>query len=191
MTPATLNQPGKNIMTRLHTIAPADAIGPAATLFGAIKNAIGMVPNAYATAGSNSPVALKAALGLDAALRETSLTAKHGEIIKLAVSATVGCDYCVAAHTLMGKKAGLTREAMVAIRRGDDSGDAATDALAHFARLLVSTTGTVPIEEVDAVKAAGFSDAQIVDTMLAIASITFTNLLNRVNDTTLDFPAAD
>jgi uncharacterized peroxidase-related enzyme len=191
MTPAIFNQPGKNPMTRLHTIAPADAIGPAATLFGAIKNAIGMVPNAYATVGSNSPVALKAALGLDAALRDTSLTAKHGEIIKLAVSATVGCDYCVAAHTLMGKKAGLTPAAMLAIRRGGGSGDAATDALAHFARLLVSTTGTVPVEEVDAVKAAGYSDAQIVDTMLAIASITFTNLLNRVNDTTLDFPAAD
>lgn len=178
-------------MTRLHTIAPADAIGPAASLFGAIKKAIGMVPNAYATVGSNSPVALKSALGLDAALRETSLTAKQVEIIKLAVSATVGCDYCVAAHTLMGKKAGLSREGMQAIRRGEDSGDAANDALARFARLLVSTTGTVPVAEVDAIKTAGYSDEQIVDTMLAIASITFTNLLNRVNDTTLDFPAAD
>jgi len=178
-------------MSRLHTIAPADATGPAATLFGAIKNAIGMVPNAYATAGSNSPVALKAALGLDAALRETSLTAKQIEIVKLAVSATVGCDYCVAAHTLMGKKAGLSRESIQAIRRAEDSGDAANDALAHFAHVLVSTTGTVPSAEIDAVKAAGYSDEQIVDTMLAIASITFTNLLNRVNDTVLDFPAAD
>ncbi|NNG21642.1 carboxymuconolactone decarboxylase family protein [Telluria aromaticivorans] len=178
-------------MTRLHTIAPADAVGPAATLFGAIKQAIGMVPNAYATAGSNSPVALKASLGLDAALRETSLSTKQVEIIKLAVSETVGCDYCVAAHTLMGKKAGLSRDSILAIRRGADSDDAATDALADFARLLVTTTGTVPLEEVEAIKAAGYSDAQIVDTMLAIASITFTNLLNRVNDTTLDFPAAD
>lgn len=178
-------------MTRLHTIAPADAIGPAAALFGAIRNSIGMVPNAYATAGSNSPVALKAALALDAALRETSLTTQHGEIIKLAVSASVGCDYCVAAHTLMGKKAGLSRDAIFAIRHGAAGGDAAINALAHFARLLVSTTGTVPIEEVNAIKAAGYSDAQIVDTMLAIASITFTNLLNRVNDTTLDFPVAD
>lgn len=178
-------------MTRLHTIAPADATGPAATLFGAIKNAIGTVPNAYATVGSNSPVALKAALGLDAALRETSLTAKQVEVIKLAVSATVGCDYCVAAHTLMGKKAGLSRESILAIRRAEDSGDAANDALARFAHVLVSTTGTVSMAEVDAVRAAGYSDTQIVDTMLAIASITFTNLLNRVNDTTLDFPPAD
>jgi len=178
-------------MTRLHTIAPAEATGPAATLFGAIKNAVGMVPNAYATAGSNSPVALKAVLALDAALREASLTAQQGEIIKLAVSARVGCDYCVAAHTLLGKKAGLSRETILAIRQGAASGDAAIDALAHFARLLVSTTGTVPVEEVDAIKAAGYSDAQIVDTMLAIAGVTFTNLLNRVNDTTIDFPAAD
>jgi uncharacterized peroxidase-related enzyme len=178
-------------MNRLHTIAPADAVGPAATLFGAIKGAIGMVPNAYATAGSNSPVALKAALGLEAALRETSLSAKQIETIKLAVSATVGCDYCVAAHTLMGKKAGLSRESILAVRHDQDCGDLATDALARFARVLVSTTGTVELSEVEAVRAAGYSDAQIVDTMLAIASITFTNLLNRVNDTALDFPAAD
>jgi alkylhydroperoxidase family enzyme len=44
---------------------------------------------------------------------------------------------------------------------------------------------------VAAVQTAGYSDAQIVDTLLAIASITFTNLVNRVNDTVLDFPAAD
>lgn len=178
-------------MSRLHTIARADASGPAAALFGAIKNTVGMVPNAYVTAGSNSPVALKAALALDSSLRETTLSAKQIEIIKLAVSARVGCDYCVAAHTMMGKKAGLSNDSLRAIRSDGDSGDAAADALARFARTLVSSTGTVPAAQVDAVKTAGYSDAQIVDTLLAIASITFTNLLNRVNDTPLDFPAAD
>lgn len=178
-------------MSRLHTIAPAAATGPAADLFGAIKNAIGVVPNAYATVGSNSVVALKAALGLDAALRETSLSAREIEVIKLAVSATVGCDYCVAAHTLMGKKAGLNRESLRSIRSGAASGNATDDALADFARVLVSTTGTVPAAVLDAVKAAGYTDAQVVDTMLAIASITFTNLVNRVNDTVVDFPAPE
>lgn len=178
-------------MSRLHTIAPADATGPAAALFGAIKQAIGTVPNAYATAGSNSPVALKAALALDSSLRESSLSARQIEIVKLVVSASVGCDYCVAAHTLMGKKAGLSGDSLRALRGDGDTGDAADNALAHFARALVGSTGTVPAAQVDAVRAAGYSDAQIVDTLLAIASITFTNLLNRVNDTPLDFPAVD
>jgi uncharacterized peroxidase-related enzyme len=178
-------------MSRLHTIAPAEATGHAAQLFTAIKGAIGMVPNAFATIGSNSPVALEAALNLDAALGKSSLSAKQIEVIKLAVSAVAHCDYCLAAHTMIGKHAGLSRETILAVRHGQPSGDTAIDALASFVETLVSTSGTVPAAAVEAVKAAGYNDAQVIDTLLAIASITFTNLVNRVNDTVLDFPAAD
>lgn len=178
-------------MTRLHTPPLAEATGHAAQLFTAIRGAIGMVPNAYATIGSNSPVALEAALDLDGALGKSSLSKKQVEAIKLAVSAVAQCDYCLAAHTLMGKHAGLSREAILAVREGAPSGDAALDALTAFVHTLVRSSGTVPAAAVEAVKAAGYSDAHIVDTLLAITSITFTNLVNRVNDTVLDFPAAD
>jgi uncharacterized peroxidase-related enzyme len=181
----------RNTMSRLHTIAPAEATGPAAKLFAAIKGAIGMVPNAYATIGANSPVALEAALNLDASLRQSSLSAKQIEVIKLAVSQDAGCDYCLAAHTAVAKRAGLSGEAIVAVRHGRSSGDGTIDALAAFVHTLMTTSGTVSAEAVAAVKAAGYSDAQVVDTLLAIASITFTNLVNRVNDTVVDFPAAD
>jgi alkylhydroperoxidase family enzyme len=69
-------------------------------------------------------------------------------------------------------------------------GDARLDALIAFVHAVASTRGTVPQPVVDAFKAAGYSDAQVVDTLFAISSITFTNLLNRVNDTALDFPKA-
>ncbi len=177
-------------MTRLFTQAVADATGPAAPLFAAIKGSVGMVPNAYAAIGSNSPVALDAALQLDGALRQGSLSARDIEVIKLAVSQDAGCDYCLAAHTLAGRKAKLSAEAMIQLRKGEATGDARVDALATFAHLLVQSRGTVPEAAVQAVRAAGVSDAQIVDTLLAIASITFTNLFNRVNDTVLDFPPA-
>ena len=68
--------------------------------------------------------------------------------------------------------------------------DARLDALARFVRSVAGTRGTVPEAVVDAFRGAGFSDAQVVDTLFAISSITFTNLLNRVNDTVLDFPTA-
>jgi uncharacterized peroxidase-related enzyme len=179
------------IMTRLYTQAVSEATGQAAQLFGAIKKAVGMVPNAYIAIGSNSPVALEAALNLDAALKKGSLSAKEIEIVKLAVSEAVACDYCLAAHTLIGKKVGLSREAILNLRHGQPSGDVHNDALANFSRNLVSTRGTVSSEVLNAVKTAGFTDAQIVDTALVVASITFTNLVNRINDTTVDFPAAD
>lgn len=178
-------------MSRLYTQPVSEATGKAAQLFTAIKGAIGKVPNAYAVIGSNSPLALEAALNLDGVLAKSSLSAKEIEIIKLAVSEVSGCDYCLAAHTLAGKKKGLSREAILAVRRGQPSDEARFDALATFARTLVSTSGTVPAEVVGAVKAAGYTDTQIVDSLLVITSITFTNLLNRVNDTALDFPAAD
>jgi AhpD family alkylhydroperoxidase len=186
-----LNEAKEIIMTRLHTQAVTAATGQAAQLFTAIKGALGKVPNAYVGLGSNSPLALEAALNLDGALRKSSLCAKEIEAIKLAVSEAVACDYCLAAHTLLGKKTGLDSAAILALRHGTASGDARLDTLTQFARTLVTTRGSVPAEAVSAVQAAGYSDAQIVDTLLAITAITLTNLFNRVNDTALDFPAAE
>lgn len=175
-------------MPRLYSIPVAEATGDAAELFAAIQRKIGSVPNAYRDMGVNSPAALRAVLDVDALLHESSLSARDIEVIKLAVSETVDCGYCVAAHSLIGKGAGLSAGSLAALRNGAPTGDARHDVLAEFARYLVTTRGTVPVERLQAVKAAGISDAQIVDTILAIGSITFTNLFNRVNDTTLDFP---
>jgi AhpD family alkylhydroperoxidase len=158
-------------------------------LFAAIKGAIGKVPNAYDAIGSNSALALEAALGLDNALQKSSLSKQEIEVIKIVTSEVVVCDYCLAAHVMVGKSVGLSGEAMLAMRRGEPSGNSKLDALAAFVRTLVATRGTVPAQVVEAVREAGYSDPQIVDTLLAISGITFTNLVNRVNDTEVDFPA--
>lgn len=176
-------------MSRLTAIKPEEATGAAAEVFAKIRKAVGKVPNAYATIGTHSPEALGAMLGVEAVLAGGSLSKADIETIKLAVSEVAGCDYCVAAHTLTGKFAGLTPEAMKQVRAGEATGDGKRDALVRFVRTLVLTHGTVPQSDVNAVKEAGYTERQIVETALAIASITFTNLVNRVNDTTLDFPA--
>jgi uncharacterized peroxidase-related enzyme len=175
-------------MSRLHSVPIAEATGHAAQLFAAIKSAVGMVPNAYVDIGSNSPHALEAGLALDAALKKGSLSGREIEAVKLAVSEVADCDYCLAAHTMIGKMNGLDAGAMTALRRGETSGDTRLDALSALARTLVETRGLVPIDVLDGVRRAGYTDAQIVDAVLAITSITFTNLFNRLNDTTLDFP---
>jgi uncharacterized peroxidase-related enzyme len=174
-------------MSRLSSIHPDNATGRSAELFAAIKKAAGRVPNAYATIGTHSPAALAAILGADGALG--SLARPDVEAIKLAVSQIGECDYCLAAHTLLGKMSGLSPEAMEQIRAGIPTGDAKRDALVRFVRLLVTSRGTVPAHEVDAVRDAGYSEQQVIEAILAVAVITFTNLVNRVNDTVLDFPA--
>ena len=176
--------------TRLHTIATQDATGQTAELFGAIRKAVGKVPNAYTTIGSNSPAVLAQALQTNAVLKQGSLSAKELEAINLAVSEHSGCDYCLAAHTLSAtKQAGYSIEQTQQLRRCSFPEDAKIDSLTRFAVELVSTSGTVPASAVEAVRAAGYTDAQIVEAIQAISAILFTNMINRVNDTTLDFPA--
>lgn len=178
-------------MPRLNTIALTDATGRAAELFATVKQAVGKVPNSYIGIGGNSPVALEAVLNLETALKKSSLCARDIEVVKLVVSQTTGCDYCLAAHMLMGKKIGLDRDAMMALRQGNPSGNARDDALAQFVLYLMTTSGTVPAGIVTTIQQAGVSDAQIVDITMAVASIALTNLFNRINDTVLDFPPAD
>jgi uncharacterized peroxidase-related enzyme len=148
------------------------------------------VPNTFAAIGAHGPGALKAMLMADSVLAAGSLSKRDQETIKLVVSGVVGCDYCEAAHSLLGKLAGLKPDEIKNIRAGKPTGDLKRDALVGFVRTLAATSGTVSDAEFAAIKAAGYSDAQLVDISLAFASITFTNVFNRINDTDLDFPAA-
>ena len=177
-------------MSRIPNPPIEAATGATAELFAQIKKAAGKVPNTFAVIGAHGPAALKAMLQADAVLAAGTLSKQDQETIKLAVSAAVGCDYCEAAHSLLGKLAGLKPEVVKRIRAGQTTGDAQRDALVRFVQLLVLTRGTVGEEEFSAIRAAGYSDAQLVDISLALAVITFTNVFNRINDTTLDFPAA-
>ncbi|MEX3932283.1 carboxymuconolactone decarboxylase family protein [Paraburkholderia phymatum] len=175
-------------MGRLNSQTISEATGQAADLFAGIKRAVGMVPNAYVDIGTNSPAALQVVLTTGDALSKGALSRKEVEAVKLAISGVADCDYCLAAHSLAGRKAGIAADDIAALREGRDSADAHLNAIAAFARTVSTTRGTVPVEVVDAVKAAGYSNQQIVETLLAIADITFTNLFNRVNDTVVDFP---
>lgn len=176
-------------MSRLSSVKPEAATGATAEVFAKIRKSVGKVPNAYATIGTHSPEGLAAMLAVDAVVAGGTLSKPDIETIKLAVSEVAGCDYCVAAHTLAGKFAGLAPETMKQVRAGEPTGDAKRDALVRFVRVLVGTRGTVPASEVAAIREAGYTEHQLIEIALAVTSITFTNLVNRMNDTTLDFPA--
>ena len=176
-------------MSRLTVPNLQSATGATAEIYAQIKKAIGNVPNTFAAIGAHGPAALKAVLAADAVLASGSLSKRDQETIKLAVSEVAGCDYCVAAHSLLGKLAGLKPEELKRIRNGEPTGDAKRDALIHFVRTLAETSGTIGDDEFAAIKAAGYGDAQLVDISLAFATTSFTNVFNRINDTEIDFPA--
>ena len=147
------------------------------------------MPNTFAAIAAHGPAALKSVLAADAVLAAGSLTKSDQEVIKLVISAAAGCDYCVAAHSYLAKLAGVTPEALKQIREGEPTGFAKRDALVDFVRLLAQSSGTVSDEDFAAIKAAGYSDAQLVEISLAFATTVFTNVFNRINDTQIDFPA--
>ena len=95
-------------MTRIATPPVASATGATAEIYAQIKKAVGSVPNTFATIGAHGPAALKAVLNADGVLAAGSLSKQDQETIKLVVSEAAGCDYCVAAHSLLGKMAGLS-----------------------------------------------------------------------------------
>ena len=158
-------------------------------IYAQIKKAIGSVPNTFAAIAAHGPAALKAVLAADTVLASGNLNKRDQETIKLVISGVAGCDYCVAAHSLLGKLAGLKPEELKNIRDGKPTGDVKRDALVRFVRKLAATSGTVSDADFAAIKDAGYSDAQLIDISLAFATTVFTNVFNRINDTDIDFPA--
>lgn len=176
-------------MSRIQTPAINTATGATAELYSNIKKAVGMVPNTYAALGALTPAGLGAILGAEGALAAGTLSKQDQEVIKLLVSNLTGCDYCETAHFMLGKMTGLSVEVLQNIRAGKPTGDSKRDALITFVTLLVKTTGTVSEDQFAAIKDAGYDDVNLAEISLAISIIMFTNLFNRVNDTTVDFPA--
>lgn len=135
-------------MSRISTPALESATGATAEIYAQIKKAIGNVPNTFAAIGAHGPAPLKAILQADGVLTAGSLSKQDQETIKLLVSEVAGCNYSVAAHSMLGKLAGLKPDVLKQIRAGEPTGDAKRDALVRFVRFLVQARGTIAEAEI-------------------------------------------
>ena len=176
-------------MARVTIINPQTATGEAKELLDAVQTGLGMVPN-FIRVLANSPAALNAFLGIHGIAGAGSLDPQTRERIALAVAEQNSCQYCVSAHTAIGRKAGLGTEEMLANRAGRSSHPKAQAALT-FARALVEHTGQVSKTEFDAVRAAGHSDGEIIEIITHVAMNIFTNLLGKATQVEIDFPRID
>ena len=175
-------------MSRIVSLDPITATGKTAELFTAVKSKLGVVPNLMRTFG-HSPAALEAFLGFKGALGTGILPAKVREQIALTVAEINSCDYCLAAHSLVGKGTGLTGEAIAAARRAE-ADDQKIDALLKFAAVVVESRGLVSDDALAAVRAAGVSHAEIIETVAHVALNILTNYTNHVAQPVVDFPKA-
>lgn len=174
-------------MSRLPLVDPSQAQGQTAELFAAVKAKMGRVPNLM-KAMANSPAVLEGYLGLSGALSHGTLDPQIRERIAIATAEANGCGYCLAAHSLLGKLAGLDEEERQANRTGH-SHDPKADAALAFARTLLERRGHVTAEEVQQVRSAGFDDAQVAEIVAHVALNVLTNTFNNAVETPIDFPA--
>ena len=175
-------------MSRIPTPATIEAAPSAARpLLEVVKKQLGVVPNMFRLI-ANSPAALEGYLGLSGALNKGRLPAATRERLALAVAEVNGCNYCLSAHTYLGRHLARLDDAEMSANRNGASQDPKADAAVRFAAKLVRERGHVSEADVKAVKAAGYDDAQLIEIVLHAALNTWTNFINVVGDTDIDFP---
>jgi uncharacterized peroxidase-related enzyme len=174
-------------MNRIKLPNPNQTPDDSLTLLNAVKKQLGVVPNLMKLVG-NSPAALEGYLSLNAALAKGNIDVKTRERIALAMAEFNGCNYCLSAHTYLGKNVAKLDDAEIAANRKGKSSDPKAAAAVHFAARVAQERGHVTDADLNAVKTAGYSDAEIVEIVLHVALNTLTNYVNEVTRTEIDFP---
>jgi uncharacterized peroxidase-related enzyme len=154
--------------------------------FEAVEKQLGVVPNMMRTM-AQSPRVLEGYLALSGALSRGLLPATLQEQIALAVAEANACNYCLSAHTALGRRAGLSDDQLAASREGRAADPKANVAL-RFALAVLQRRGAVSDEELARVREAGFSDAEIAEIIAHVSLNVLTNYFNRAADTEIDFP---
>jgi len=121
------------------------------------------------------------------ALGKGTLGARLGEQIAVAIANCNRCEYCLAAHTVLGQNAGASPAEMAAAQLGQ-SDDPRTAAALEFALKVVEQRARLGDADVARLRAAGFGDGQIVEIMAHVALNLFTNYVNVALDVPVDFP---
>jgi uncharacterized peroxidase-related enzyme len=156
-------------------------------IFDNLQKGLGFVPNLYAYYAKN-----ETALGDYLALqnRKSTLKPKEREVINLVTSQINGCRYCQSAHTVLGKMNGFTDEQVIEMRKGSASFDTKLNALVKFTASVVENRGRATEESKDAFFEAGYTEANLIDVVIAVGDKTISNYIHNVVDFPIDFPIA-
>lgn len=175
-------------MSRIPVPATIDA-APAAsqTALGQVEKQLGSAPNLFRLA-AKSPAALEGYLGIFGALGKGQLAPATRERVALAIAEYNGCNYCLAAHTYLGTNLARLSAEEIAANRDGRSTDAKADAAVRFALSVAKSRGHVSDADLASVRAAGYDDAEVIEIVQHVALNVWTNYLNSVAETEIDFP---
>ncbi len=173
-------------MSRIPAVNPANATGQTKKLLQGVESSLGFAPNIMRTM-ANSPAVLQGYLDFSRALSKGNLSPKVREQIALAVSEANNCQYCLSAHSAIGRSVGLSEEAIEDSRKAESTDPKEATVLA-FARKVIANRGWVNDEDVAKLRKVGFSHSDIVELLANISIVLFTNYFNHLAETEIDFP---
>lgn len=173
-------------MSRLSIPDLQNALPAAQPLLAAVEKQLGIVPNLFRLI-AQSPATLQGYLGFSAGLAK-ALDVRTRERIALAIAQINGCDYCLSAHTYLGLNLAKIDSAEIALNRAGSSSDPKANSAVAFAVKVAQSHGKIADSDLAAVRDAGFSEAQVVEIVALVAENVFTNYLNNVAATPIDFP---
>ena len=176
-------------MATILPLDPTQASPEVASILQAVKTKLGRVPNLFLTL-AKAPAALKAYLGASEALTSGHLDAQQREVIALAVAEANGCEYCLAAHSAIGKMVGLDADTILQARSGVPV-NGRQAALTAFARAVVRERGQVSALDLQAAREGGLDDQDLLEVVANVAVNILTNYTNLVADTVVDFPTVE
>lgn len=163
------------------------AAGPARDILASAQQRMGMVPNMYARM-ANAPMMLHTyAVGYDGFRSESGFTPAEQEVIFLTISQVNGCDYCIAAHSFIAERmSGVARDVMDALAARAELPDERLQAVHRFTRHVLDARGRPDRSEAARFFEAGFTEAQVLYIVLAIAVKTISNYSNHMFETPID-----
>jgi uncharacterized peroxidase-related enzyme len=173
-------------MTRIPPLAVDDADDEQHRLLSDTQRQLGRVPNLYA-AMAHSSAALRGYLGLRDALAGGALGAVERELLALLVAQDNDCEYCVSAHSFRGDRMRISGEDLIRARRAD-SPNPHTRAVLRLARSVLAQRGRVADDELAEARAAGVTDAEVLEVVAHVALNALSNYVNHVARPPLDFP---
>jgi uncharacterized peroxidase-related enzyme len=176
-------------MSRINIVTNETANPEQQVLLDAIQSQLGMVPN-FLKIFANSPAALRAFLGLHGIAHAGSLSPQTRERIALGLAQQNSCEYCLSAHTAIGRKAGLSADEMLANRAGTSQEEKAAVAV-RFARSLVDNMGEITTAEINEARNAGYSEAEIVEIITHVGMNILTNMIGKASRVDIDFPKVE
>jgi uncharacterized peroxidase-related enzyme len=155
-------------------------------VFDYYQNAIGFVPNLFATIGLSGN-ALSSYFAFQQAQAKGTFKAKEREAIFLAVSEVNQCSYCLSAHTALGKMNGYSEEETVQLRNGTIA-DKILNVITRLAASIAKERGRADEMLVEEFYALGYDDTALIDLIALVADKTFANFVHNLTKIPIDFP---